>query len=148
MSSEIQSMHFRASKKQLSLHTGVYYIGTKKMQTFSTVSESLAHGPSAVWNFFESGHGKGVPDAVGENLKRKADSKVKFARDITSAKTFVDAVTGGETIVDIVEEPEKEEIQKIIDQHFLKVIPGTVKLHHIITKTQGEIFFETLAVDV
>jgi hypothetical protein len=49
MSSEIQSMHFGASKKQLSLHTGIYYTGKKEKQTFATVSECLAHGPSAIW---------------------------------------------------------------------------------------------------
>lgn len=27
----------------------------------------------AEWNFFEAGHGKGVPDAVGGSVKRKAD---------------------------------------------------------------------------
>jgi hypothetical protein len=33
MSSEIQSMHFGASKHQLSLHTAVYYIGNNSNQT-------------------------------------------------------------------------------------------------------------------
>lgn len=141
-------MHFGASKKQLSLHTGIFYICKNEKQTFATVSESLAHNPGAIWahlrpillnirqssdvekiyifsdgpttqyrqkcnffmfstelhklgfsyaewNFFESGHGKGIPDAVGGSLKRKADSKVKFGCDITSAKTFVDSVAGG-----------------------------------------------------
>lgn len=35
-----------------------------------------------VWNFFEAGHGKGVPDAVGGAVKRNADSKVKYGQDI------------------------------------------------------------------
>lgn len=49
--SEIQSMHFGASKKQLTLHTGVAYTGNKtaKPKTFCTVSESLHHGPAAIW---------------------------------------------------------------------------------------------------
>lgn len=152
LSNEIQSMHFGASKKQLSLHTGIFYIGKNEKQTFATVSESLAHNPGAIWahlrpillnirqssdvekiyifsdgpttqyrqkcnffmfstelhklgfsyaewNFFESGHGKGIPDAVGGSLKRKADSKVKFGCDITSAKTFVDSVAGGKLML-------------------------------------------------
>jgi hypothetical protein len=50
MSSEIQSMNFGASKHQLSLHTGVYYIGNNSNQTtFCTVSENLNHGPPAIW---------------------------------------------------------------------------------------------------
>lgn len=139
---------YRSHSKQLSLHTGIFYIGKNEKQTFARVSESLAHNPGAIWahlrpillnirqssdvekiyifsdgpttqyrqicnffmfstelhklgfsyaewNFFESGHGKGIPDAVGGSLKRKADSKVKFWCDITSAKTFVDSVAGG-----------------------------------------------------
>ncbi|CAC5383346.1 unnamed protein product [Mytilus coruscus] len=48
MSEEIQSMHFGASKKQLSLHTGVYYVSNYQ-KTFCTVSENLQHGPAGIW---------------------------------------------------------------------------------------------------
>lgn len=41
MSSEIHSTHFGASKHQLSLHTGVYYIGNNSNQTtFCSLGES------------------------------------------------------------------------------------------------------------
>ncbi|GBM18513.1 hypothetical protein AVEN_252291-1 [Araneus ventricosus] len=61
--SEVQAAHFGASKKQLSLHTGVLYFeentkdldknaeaddGTKNL-SFCTVSENLDHGAHAVW---------------------------------------------------------------------------------------------------
>jgi hypothetical protein len=51
---EIQSMHFGASKKQISLHTGVmHYRGVDKNvtqnQSFCTVSENVDHGAHAVW---------------------------------------------------------------------------------------------------
>ncbi|KAK6187258.1 hypothetical protein SNE40_005324 [Patella caerulea] len=50
LSSKIHSMHFGASKKQLSLQTGVYFIGqNSKPFTFCTVSENLHHGPGGVW---------------------------------------------------------------------------------------------------
>ena len=50
LSSEIQSMHFGASKKQVTLHTGILYIGgEQKSKSFCTVSDYLVHSPGAVW---------------------------------------------------------------------------------------------------
>ncbi|CAG2232244.1 unnamed protein product [Mytilus edulis] len=52
LSTEIQSMHFGASKQQITLHTGVYY--TKgRTQTFCGVSDCLDHNPSAIWAFLD-----------------------------------------------------------------------------------------------
>lgn len=51
--SEIQSMHFGASKKQVSLHTGAFFY--KDLQenlqcvSFATVSENLRHDAFAIW---------------------------------------------------------------------------------------------------
>lgn len=51
--SEIQSVHFGASKKQISMHTGAYYYRTKDGElecvSFCSVSENLRHDASAVW---------------------------------------------------------------------------------------------------
>ncbi|XP_050391948.2 uncharacterized protein LOC126810751 [Patella vulgata] len=48
LDSEIQAMHFGASKTQITLHTGILY--TKDChKTFCTVSDSLEHGPAAIW---------------------------------------------------------------------------------------------------
>lgn len=52
--SEIQSMHFGASKKQISLHTGIYYYretyeSSVKSQTFCSVSNNLDHQAHAIW---------------------------------------------------------------------------------------------------
>ena len=50
MQNEVLSAHFGASKKQISLHTGVYYVGHDgEANTFCTISESLLHGPAAMW---------------------------------------------------------------------------------------------------
>jgi len=46
--SEIQSMHFGASQKQISLHTGVMY-SRKGPTSFCTISDNLKHGPSGIW---------------------------------------------------------------------------------------------------
>lgn len=51
-SSEIQAVHFGASRSQLTLHTAVIYYHENneiKSQSFCTVSESLRHDASAVW---------------------------------------------------------------------------------------------------
>ena len=45
--SEIQSMHYGASRRQISLHTGVAYIWTD-IYPFCTVSDCLKHGPAAI----------------------------------------------------------------------------------------------------
>ncbi|KAL0818993.1 hypothetical protein ABMA28_008280 [Loxostege sticticalis] len=51
--SEIQSVHFGGSRKQLTLHTAVLYFNidghTTKTQCFCTVSKSLRHDAAAVW---------------------------------------------------------------------------------------------------
>lgn len=51
---EIQSMHFRASKKQITLHTGVYRVGkSANPVSFCSISDSLEHGPPAIWAHLE-----------------------------------------------------------------------------------------------
>lgn len=52
---EVQAMHFGASQKQISLHTGVYYIregeATKALpHSFCTISDNLDHGSHAIWS--------------------------------------------------------------------------------------------------
>ena len=49
---EIQESRYGASKRQLTIHTGVYYTSsTEKPVSFATVSDSLQHGPAGVWAF-------------------------------------------------------------------------------------------------
>lgn len=45
-----------------------------------------------IWNFWETGHGKGIIDVPGGTLESKADDKVPQGPDITEAKRFMDAV--------------------------------------------------------
>jgi hypothetical protein len=52
MSKEIQSMHFGASKSQITLHTGVYYVKQQSNPTsFCTVSDSLNHSLAGIWAY-------------------------------------------------------------------------------------------------
>jgi len=47
-STEIQSVHFGASRSQVTLHTGVYYTSCGK-ESFCTISSNLRHDPAAIW---------------------------------------------------------------------------------------------------
>ncbi|KAK6168560.1 hypothetical protein SNE40_021068 [Patella caerulea] len=186
LSSEIHSMHFGASKKQLSLQTGVYFIGqNSKPFTFCTVSENLHHGPGGVWghlrpilkkirelhpevtslhvfsdgpttqykqkqnfyllstepkklgfnntswNFFASGHGKGIPDGVGGAVKRNADREVRFGSDISSAISFVDCMKKSQVDVILISNEAILNQQKKLEEIQLTPIPGTMGLHQI-----------------
>jgi hypothetical protein len=48
MREEIQSMHFGASKHQITLHCGMIY-WRNKSQSFCTISDSKCHNPSGIW---------------------------------------------------------------------------------------------------
>lgn len=195
---EVQGMHFGASKKQLSLHTGVFYIGGKH-KTFCTVSDNLHHGPGGIWahlepilsdikrnnpkinsveffsdgptsqyrqkynffmfvsetyrlgfekaewNFFEAGHGKGVPDAVGGSIKRKADQKVKYGASIVSAKSFIDTVKDSETKLLEIQDHEIECTRNKLKTVNPKPLPGTLKLHQIKSFNPGSLCFRDLS---
>ena len=51
-SKAIQSTHFGASQRQISIHTGMAYTADKSIP-FSTVSDNLKHGPSGIWAHLE-----------------------------------------------------------------------------------------------
>ncbi|XP_073962720.1 uncharacterized protein [Choristoneura fumiferana] len=48
LATEVQSMHFGASKSQVTIHTGVLYAKEKKPQSFASISASNEHGPEAI----------------------------------------------------------------------------------------------------
>ena len=197
---EVQAVHFGASKKQITLHTGVVYVNGKSPKTFCSVSESLQHNPAATWghlqqvliniklehpnlnkieifsdgpttqyrqkgnfyltsthltnmgfveskwSFFESGHGKGVPDAVGGSVKRYADSKVKFGTNILSAKDFCNVLSGA-TKTNIYFVPENVILneQQHLNTVALKAVSGTLHIHQIIVMNPGIIGYRNLS---
>lgn len=49
LTTEVQSMHFGASRQQITLHTGVMYRKGIKPLTFCTLSGSNYHGPEGIW---------------------------------------------------------------------------------------------------
>ncbi|CAB0021014.1 unnamed protein product [Nesidiocoris tenuis] len=44
---------------------------------------------SAMWNYHETGHGKGAPDGVGATVKRTADKAVAEGSDVVDIETLV-----------------------------------------------------------
>lgn len=50
---ETQSFHFGGARQQITLHTVVVYSSESKPKSFCTLSESLNHGPSAIWAHLE-----------------------------------------------------------------------------------------------
>lgn len=53
---EVQSLHFGGSRQQITLHTGVIYSrveGAVHCESFCTMSDSLNHGPPAIWAHLE-----------------------------------------------------------------------------------------------
>lgn len=49
-STEVQSMHFGASREQVTIHDGVIYIGSDYVKSFCSLSNSPRHDPVAVWS--------------------------------------------------------------------------------------------------
>lgn len=50
---EVQSVHFGASRAQITLHTGVLYSHGRSPQCFCTLSESTNHGPTGIFAHLE-----------------------------------------------------------------------------------------------
>ncbi|XP_041368077.1 uncharacterized protein LOC121382620 [Gigantopelta aegis] len=190
MSKEIQSMHFGASQPQITLHTGFYEtVGMERPVCFSSVSNSLEHGPAAIWahldpvledikqnhptvthlhfysdgpttqyrqkcnfymlsseiyekgfqgatwNFHEAGHGKGIPDGVGGTLKQTANRKVRHGTDIMHAEDFVTVLQKACPSVKLFPiKPSNISAKELkIKALSLKTVPGTMKIHQIVT---------------
>ncbi|GFS03152.1 hypothetical protein ElyMa_001142600 [Elysia marginata] len=195
--SEIQSTHYGASKKQLSLHTGYLKIGEVVTQSFCGVSDSLDHDPSiwaylspildkvrkeqpsvrtihffsdgptaqyrqkinffllseialekgfssCSWNFFEAGHGKGIPDGIGATIKQAADRAVTFGSSICDASNFVSIVSKYCKAVHLycVSQSDINGSKKAstINTLKLKPVPNTMKFHQIRCSKTGVIW--------
>lgn len=101
----------------------------------------------ATWNFYESGHGKSVPDGVGGSLKRTANHLVLQGNDITDASSFVKLLTRQGSVVFIyqVSEADIAVVTQALEKQSLKPIPGTYKLHQIKTMNTGEIWYRDIS---
>jgi hypothetical protein len=97
---------------------------------------------TAKWTFFESNHGKGVPDAIGGSVKGTADSKVLYGEDIVCASDFIKQFQDSKTKVCLVTEKEIQAQQEQLANKELKAVNGTLKIHQLIAQsTPGKILF-------
>ena len=101
---------------------------------------------TASWNFFESGHGKGAPDAIGGTLKRQADSMVNLGFDIPDATTLFNALNKEESQIKLyfVEESSINMMDAGCSTS-VKTIPGTMKMHQLFTDAELRIAYRNLS---
>lgn len=104
---------------------------------FSTVIFELGFGfVKAYWNFQAAGHGKGIPDGIGAVVKRSADMRVRHGHDVTNASSLIEQVTKSSEKVHLYEIDEHmvRQIEEKIKDKTVKTIPGTMKMHQLITE--------------
>lgn len=73
LSTEIQTMHFGANKRQISIHTGVAYFiqeTTKQTMSFATVSDNIDHQAYAVWCHMKPVLNFLITEAKFQNINR------------------------------------------------------------------------------
>ena len=100
----------------------------------------------ATWNFVESGHGKGAPDAIGSFLKRHADAVLNSALDITDAIQLFKVLNNEDfrTKLYLIDELEINNMDATYSKQ-LKVIKGTMKLHQLITDEELCVAYRNLS---
>ena len=86
----------------------------------------------ATWNYHKAGHGKDAPDGLGAALKRSADFIILHGSDIRSGSDFVRQIRNQETSIELYEVSDKEIALKI-SKITVKTVPGTMKIHQVIT---------------
>lgn len=97
------------------------------------------------WSFFEAGHGKGAADGIGGALKRKADQIVAFGDDIVNTKDFVCKVGSMSSIkLFTITSDDIRLIRQCIPKK-IEVLKGTKKLHQLIVKQKGHLFYRELS---
>lgn len=49
LNTEVQGMHFGASRNQASLHTGIVYLKDRSPMSFCSISDNTRHDPASIW---------------------------------------------------------------------------------------------------
>jgi hypothetical protein len=113
---------------------------------FSTIVHEMGF-ESASWNFFESGHGKGAPDAIGGTLKRRADSLVNNGHDVPDATSLYHILKQQESLTKLwfIKESEIRCLDSCHSNVPLKAITGTMKLHQLLTNEVQVVKHRTLS---
>ncbi|CAC5360184.1 unnamed protein product [Mytilus coruscus] len=122
----------------------LHHIFVKIKEEFTLVDmlDFFSDGPtSQLLEFSCRGHGKGIPDGIGAALKSSADVRLKHGSDIENTKDFVRQIkaSGSRVYVYEIQEHDITSIESNILNKHLKTVPGTMKIHQVITNQPGEI---------
>jgi len=120
----------------------------QKGNFFLLSTEIFQHGlKKATWNFHAAGHGKGIPDGIGATLKRSADRQVHHGKTIRNAEEFMKIVEKSDSSIRlyIVRESDILETETKLREKSLKTIPGTMKIHQVITDDFERIKFRCVS---
>lgn len=115
---------------------------------FDTVANHNAlYGCDAVWNYFESGHGKGPCDGLGGTVKRLADTAIKTGnaviQDATDFFVWANEKSSCKNVLfRYVEESAITDKVGKVSQYLndLRPIKGTMKLHAIAGNGKSSVF--------
>ncbi|WAR15520.1 hypothetical protein MAR_005625, partial [Mya arenaria] len=99
------------------------------------------------WSFFEAGHGKGVLDAKGGAVKRRADNVLKYGGDITCAAIVFTTLSEDFNVkMYLVKEEWIEEERTLLNNIVLKPVSGTLNFHQVICDIkEGQITYRHLS---
>jgi len=98
------------------------------------------------WNFFESGHGKGAPDAIGGFLKHHADAQLNCGVGIPDAKELFCALNNAHSRTKLYFVDEADITNMDLNcSKTVKAIPGTMKLHQLISDEEMSFAFRNLS---
>jgi hypothetical protein len=100
------------------------------------------------WIYLESGHGKGVADAIGATLKRQFDDAVNFHPDDSfgNALDLLNAVENSTDIkLFIYDTADIEKQKKSIPK--LTTVKGTTTFHEVTATKDGKLFAKELSCD-
>ena len=99
-------------------------------------------------NFLEASHGKGPADGIGAAVKNKADQLVAFGKDVLDIHQLFSSVQ--KTVNVTLYEISSEEISAVVEltkDVDLKPVPGTMKIHQLMTSRdlQGTFFHREIS---
>ena len=101
---------------------------------------------SVIWNYLESGHGKGAADGVGAAIKRSADRLIAQGNDIPNAELLFDMLSESETKIKLfwVSENDIDQVKKRVPDN-LKAFPGTMEVHQLWTVANNTVMLRKLS---
>lgn len=100
----------------------------------------------ATWSFSEAGHGKSLADGIGGAFKRQLDKRVLYGEDVINATDAHRILQRTMKTVKsfFVSSDDIKSMKKLIPEG-IRAVPGTMKLHQIISTEPNEIEYRQLS---